>query len=324
MQLKNRRVLVAGGTGLVGIQLVQQLLELGAKIRIVSLDDPSRANPEAEFIRLDLSEKSNCLKVCQGIEYVFNLLCTKGSPKIAAQYPVEHMSMNKYNSCLIEAAYESGAKGFLFTSSNGVYSPTELMSEDMVWKSYPSPNDRFAGYVKRVGELYAEAYRIQYDWQTNIVRPANIYGPFDNFDSVNAMVVPSLIKRAVNGENPFIVWGDGSAKRDFIHAKDVARGMILVAQENPGQPVNLGSGVGTSIRELVETVIANIAKTPKVIFDTTQPTGDAQRVLDISRAKSLGFDPQVTLTDGVRETMEWYRHHKDQPSGRYDIFDKFN
>lgn len=324
MQLKNRRVLVAGGTGLVGIQLVQQLLELGAKIRIASLDDPSRANPEAEFIRLDLSEKSNCLRVCQGIEYVFNLLCTKGSPKIAAQYPVEHMSMNKYNSCLIEAAYESGAEGFLFTSSNGVYSPTELMSEDMVWKSYPSPNDRFAGYVKRVGELYADAYRIQYCWQTNIVRPANIYGPFDNFDSVNAMVVPSLIKRAVNGENPFVVWGDGNAKRDFIHAKDVARGMILVAQENPGQPVNLGSGVGTSIRELVETVIANITKTPKVIFDTTQPTGDAQRVLDIRRAKSLGFDPQITLADGIRETMEWYRRHKDQPSGRYDVFDKFN
>ena len=324
MLFKNKKVLVAGGTGLVGIQLVKQLLELGAKIRIASLDDPFRANPEAEFIRCDLSEKTNCLKVCRGMEYVFNLLCTKGSPKVAALYPVEHMSMNKYNSCLIEAAFESGAEGFLFTSSNGVYSPSELMSEDNVWESYPSPNDRFAGYVKRVGELYADAYRIQYGWQTNIVRPANIYGPFDNFDSVNAMVVPSLIKRAVSGEDPFIVWGDGSAKRDFVHTEDVARGMILVAEENPGLPVNLGSGIGTSIRELVETVIANLSQAPKVIFDTTQPTGDAQRVLDISRAKQLGYSPRVNLANGIHETLAWYRYHRNQPSGRYDVFDKFN
>lgn len=322
MFFKNKKVLVAGGTGLVGIQLVKLLLDQAAIVRIASLDDVSRANPDAEFIKANLSNKENCTKVCQKVDYVFNLLCVKGSPAVTSKYPVEFLTMNDYNSLLMQTAFSSGAEGFMFTSTNGVYKPTELMQEDSVWESYPSPNDKFAGYTKRMGELYAEAYRTQYGWNTNIVRPANIYGPYDNFDSINAMVVPSLIKRAVSGENPFVVWGDGSSKRDFIHSGDVARGMILVAEKNPGIPVNLGSGMGTSIRQLVEIVISNLEKKPEIVWDKSKPSGDAARVLDSTRAKNLGFVPKITIENGIKEVMNWYKNNKDLPNGRYDIFDK--
>ena len=109
----------------------------------------------------------------------------------------------------------------------------------------PSENDKFPGWAKRVGELQAEAYAIEYGWKkVSIVRPANIYGPYDNFDPANSMVVPSLIRRALAGEDPLTVWGDGSPIRDFIHAEDVARGMMLAVEKGVTEPINLGSGTG--------------------------------------------------------------------------------
>lgn len=318
----NMRVLVAGGTGMVGIQLVKQLLKLGAKVRIASLDDASRAHPEAEFKKTDLRNEQNCFDACQDMNYVFNLLCVKGSPAVASKYPVHFLSMTRYNSFLIEAAYKCGAQGYLFTSTNGVYQPAEVLHEDDVWTSYPSSNDRFAGYAKRLGELEAEGYRIQYGWDVNIVRPANIYGPYDNFDSVNAMVVPSLIKRAVSGEDPFVVWGDGQSERDFIHAKDVARGMLCVAEKNPAVPVNIGSGIGTSIKTLVNIVLSNLDRKPRLIWDLEKPSGDLRRVLDTTRALDLGFSPTINLESGIADTMRWYRDNGNKPQGRYEIFDK--
>ena len=118
--------------------------------------------------------------------------------------------------------------------------------------TYPSPNDKFAGWVKGFPELQAEAYSIEYSWNNiSIVRPANVYGPFDNFDINNAMVIPSLIKRALSESGPLIVWGDGSAVRDFIYSSDVARGMLM-AVENINTPINLGSGGGVKIKMLLK------------------------------------------------------------------------
>ena len=136
-----------------------------------------------------------------------------------------------------------------------------------------------------MGELQAEAYRIEYGWNDiYIVRPANVYGPWDNFDPNNAMVIPSLIKRAADGENPLTVWGDGSAIRDFIHARDCAQGIIQVFEQGVKEPVNLASGKGISIREIVETLVPMITPCPEIIWDTSKPSGDMRRVLDTSRA----------------------------------------
>ncbi|MBI4062693.1 MAG: NAD-dependent epimerase/dehydratase family protein [Elusimicrobia bacterium] len=319
---KGKKVLVAGGTGLIGIPLVEMLLDQGAQVRIVSLDDPSRANPKAEFEQLDLRSLDNCLKACDGMDYVMNLLCTKGSPAVTKTHPASFFTpMILFNTCLLEAARQNKVKGYLFTSTIGVYAPAEVFYEDEVWKTFPSLNDRFAGWAKRMGELQVEAYKIEYNWKNiTIVRPANVYGPYDNFDSINAMVVPSLIKRAVNCENPMVIWGDGSSERDFVHAEDVARGMLLAVERAPGQILNLGSGRGFPIKELVETIVDQLAVKPKVVWDTAKPAGDKKRIMDISRARAIGFEPQIPLAEGIRNTMDWYKKNKDQTGKRYDVF----
>ena len=321
---RDRNVLVTGGTGLIGRPLVEMLIERGARVRIVSLDDPSRAHPKAEFIKADLMHLDNCLKACQGMDFVFQLAGIKGSPAVTNKKPASFFVPTiSFSINMMEAARRSGVKKYLFTSSVGVYSPAEVFYEDDVWKTMPSQNDWFAGWAKRMAELQADAYRIEYGWDgISIVRPANVYGPYDNFDPANAMVIPSLIRRAMDGEDPFVVWGDGSAIRDFIHAKDVAAGMIQVVEKGFTQPLNLGSGVGVTIREIVEIIVGNLKNKPKVVWDTSKPSGDKKRLMDVARAKSLGIEPRVSLEEGIKETMAWYEANRQIIGQRFNVFNQ--
>ena len=318
-----KKVLVAGGTGLIGRPLVEMLLAQGAEVRIASMDDASRAHPDAEFRQQNLLSFSNCLEVCAGMDYVFNLLGVKGSPAVTNTRPASFfVPTMTLDTNLLEAARQQGVARFLFTSSIGVYSPAPLMQEDAVWSTFPSPNDRFAGWAKRMGELQCEAYRIEFGWdEIAVVRPGNTYGPLDNFEPPNAMVVPSLIRRAVEGESPFVVWGDGSAQRDFVHARDVARGMLLALEKTPPEPINLGTGEPISVKELVETVLGCLDERPEIHWDTSKPSGDALRILDITRARELlGYEPLESFAAGIRETFEWYRDNRVAATKRYDVF----
>jgi GDP-L-fucose synthase len=321
---QGKSILVTGGTGLIGRPLVELLVGMGAKVRIVSLDDPSRAHPLAEFVRADLTSFRSCLDVCDEIDYVFHLAGIKGSPAMTAIKPASFFVPTiSFNTNMMEAARQCNVKKYLFTSTIGVYAPAEIFYEDDVWKTFPSENDKFAGWAKRMGELQAEAYKIEYKWSdVHIVRPANVYGPYDNFNPGNAMVIPSLVKRALDGENPLVVWGDGSPIRDFIHARDVASGMLLVMEKGTAQPVNLGSGVGVAIREIVEIIVSNMKEKPAVIWDTTKPSGDRKRLMDISRARELGFEPMVSLEEGIKNVMQWYLENKLTVDLRYNVFER--
>ena len=319
---KDKNVLVTGGTGMIGRQLVELLIQKGAKVRIASLDDPSLAPSGTEFMRVDLTNLDNCINACNNVEFVFHLAGIKGSPKMMKEKPASYfVSSLLFTTNMMEAARRSNVKRFLFTSSVGVYGPSEIFYEDDTEKTLPSPNDLFGGWHKRTGELQAEAYKIEYGWkEISIVRPANTYGTSDNFDPANAMVIPSLIKRAMDGENPLVVWGDGTPIRDFIHAKDVARGMMLVVEKGFNLPVNLGSGKGYTIKEIVDIIVNNLEKKPKIVWDTSKPSGDKKRLMDISRAKSLGWEPIISLEAGIKDTMEWYKNNKNIVNKRFNVF----
>ena len=214
---------------------------------------------------------------------------------------------------MMEAARRTEVEGYLFTSSIGVYEPADVLHEDDVWRTFPSQNDRFAGWAKRMGELQAEAYRIEYGWQkVSIVRPANVYGPYDNFNSENAMVIPSLIRRAMSGENPLVVWGDGTPTREFLYVDNAAEGIVLAAERyDDPTPVNLGSGVEITIRDLVEMIRNAVGFEGSVEWDTTKPNGQPSRWLDVSRAKqSFGFEALVSLDEGIQRTVRSYRTEK--------------
>jgi GDP-L-fucose synthase len=320
---RDKKVLVTGGTGMIGRQLVDLLVDRGAKVYVVSLDPP-RGLPDKVMYKLaDLTDFSACQEVCDGMDYVFNLVGVKGSPKMCKEQPADFMvPMLQFNTNMMEAARRAGVKWYLYTSSVGVYHPAEVFKEDDVWSTFPSDNDRFAGWAKRIGELQAEAYSIQYGWDcVSIVRPANVYGPYDNFDPENAMVIPSLIRKAFENDT-LEVWGDGSPIRDFIHSRDVALGMIHMVDNKVTKPVNLGSGEGIAIKEIVDIVVDKCPKNLQVVWDTTKPAGDKRRILDSTRAKEVGFETTISLADGIQETIDWFEENRSLIDDRHNAFRK--
>lgn len=315
---KGKKILVTGGTGLIGRQLLPMLVEAGAEVTAAGLDELIHPIP-CPYIMTDLREFENCLWHCEGQDIVFQLAGIKGSPWATKNKPASFFVPTlQFSTNIMEAARLVNVEWYLNTSSVGVYGPAEIFKEDQAWEGMPSTHDKFAGWAKRIGEMQAEAYKIEYGWdRVSIVRPANVFGSWDSFNDDSAMVIPSLIKRVCNGENPLRAWGDGSPIRDFIHAKDCARGMMLMVEKQVTEPVNLGSGTGVTIKELAET-IARIGGTT-VQWDISKPNGDACRLMDTIRAKSYGFECQVSLEEGLRETFEFYKKYGEN-FGRYNVF----
>lgn len=318
-----KKVLVTGGTGMIGRPLVGLLLDRGAKVRVTSMDSGENLPPEVEFSRLDLTLWENCKTACRGIDIVFHLSGIKGGVGVGRAQAAKFLEVNSLmNFHMLKAAYEAGAGRYLFTSSVGVYPDTDIFREGEVWDKPPHRSDWYGAWSKRMGELQCEAYLEQYQYKTCIVRPATIYGPFDNFDPKTAMVAPALIHRVVSGEDPLVVWGDGSAQRDFIYSEDCARGMMMVMENYyECDPINLGSGVPVTIKQVVDVIVKLAPKPPKVVWDTSKPTGNKIRLMDMSKAKEkAGFKAQISLEEGIRRTMEWYLKNKEYQAKRFKVF----
>ncbi len=320
--LVNKKVLVTGGTGMIGRYLVDRLVEKGCRVTVVSLDDPAGLPTGVNFKKLDLTSFENCLKAVEGQEYVFNLIGIKGSPKMSREKPAKFMvPMLMFNTNMMEAAMREGVEWYLYTSSVGVYHPAPVFKEDDVWKTFPSENDKYPGWSKRIGELQAGAYAVQNGKNNiSIARPANVYGKWDNFDPNNAMVIPSLINRIASGESPLVCWGDGAPIRDFIYADDCAAAMIKLVENGVTEPVNLGSGTGITIKELAETIRDIYDKNVDIVWDTSKPKGDAKRIMDTSRAESHGIKNKTSLYEGLKETVDWFAENRDLYKTRNNYF----
>ena len=224
------------------------------------------------------------------------------------------------NTNILEAAMRTNIAKCLYTSSIGAYSLAEIFVEKENDFAKP-PMDMYPGWAKRMAELQIQAYIKQYQVQNfSIVRPSNIYGPGDNFDPENAMVIPSLMAKIAKGDSPVTVWGDGSAERDFLHSRDAAIGIILACVKGTqGMPINLGCGYGISIRTLVETLQSFIDFEP--FFDGSKPSGFPRRIMDMSLAKKMiGFEPQISLSEGLKETWNWYRQNNTEHAHKKNYF----
>ena len=322
MNLKGKKVLVTGGTGLIGQQLIKLLKQEEANIRIVSLDNNSLVPSDTEFMQLDLMNFDNCKKACEVVDVVFNLIGIKTSPKIIKEKPANiFVSYLRFNTNIIEAARQSNVQWFLYVSTIGVYSPSDIMSEDDLWNGFPSKHDWYGGWAKRMGEMQLETYKIQYGLKNySIIRPANVYGPYDDF-SETSMVIPSLIKRIYKKEDPFEVWGDGSSIRDFIYSEDVANAMLYAVKNEINEPLNVGSGKGVSIKELVDTIIDIADYKPEIKWDINKPSGDKQRILNTERLNNHGFIPKINLKEGLIRTYNWYKDNAQSiEDKRYNVF----
>jgi len=318
----NKNILVTGGTGLIGRQVVDILCKAGAKVTIVSLDT-IKIN-SAEHLIGDLTDFNFCKDVTKGIDFVFHLAGVKGSADISEKKIASHFVPTlMMNTNMLEACRINDIEKIVYTSSIGAYANTDIFKEsEYCLDSLPMD---FAGWSKRMAELQIHAYRKQYGLNNfAIVRPCNVYGPGDNFDPDNAMVIPSLMYRIFNSfMEPVQIWGDGSAIRDFAYSRDVAEGIILAlnygTDRAPGGFVNLGSGRGCSIKDLVETLHSFIDF--EYEFDATKSSGYPKRVMDITLAKELiYYNPKTSLLDGLRKTWDWFMTHKEEYLQRHNYF----
>jgi GDP-L-fucose synthase len=316
---EGKKCLVTGGTGLIGRQVVKILCDAGADVVSVSLDT-IEPDDRATYAYADLTDFKECKWLTKDKDYVFHVAGIKGSVKVTKEKPASFfVPLLMMNTNMLEACRLNNVEKVVYTSSVGAYSSAEVFKEDENLTG--EPMDMFPGWAKRMAEKQVEAYAIQYGMKNiAIVRPANIYGPGDNFDPENAMVIPTLMQRIYNEENPVVIWGDGSAIRDFAYSVDVAEGIIqALYYGTDGKFVNLGSGTGVSIKELVEALNSFLYFNYE--FDTTKPPGFPRRVMDISLAKEkIGYEPSTPLEDGLKATWEWFVDNADEYKNRKNYF----
>ncbi|WP_075484586.1 NAD-dependent epimerase/dehydratase family protein [Candidatus Pelagibacter communis] len=318
---ENKKVLVTGGTGLIGRFVVNKLCELNADVTVVSLDE-LKLNNKAIYIKGDLTDFEFCKKISKNIDFAFHISGVKGSVKVTIEKPSSFfVPLIMMNTNFLEACRLNKVKRLVYTSSIGAYSSREIFIEDEEDNSKP-PMDMYPGWAKRMAEMQILAYKKQYNLNNFFaVRPCNVYGPGDNFDPENAMVIPTLMNRIFKKEDPVVIWGDGSAIRDFAYAEDVADGIILTLIKGTGKFdfLNLGSGNGYSIKKLVET-LCEIHKF-NYKFDTSKDSGFPRRIMNIDNAKKiLGFNPKYSLKKGLEETWSWYINNSSQTKKRHNYF----
>jgi len=289
--MTNKSALVIGANGMVGTALMRALGRSKTYFKIKGVD-----------IETDMTIKSNT-EIIKDYDHIYHLAGKKGSPQTARERPADYLPMLQFDANIIEAVGKYKPEWFLYTSSIGVYPPMEVYEEDKVWHEVPSENDKIPGYIKRMGELGCYAIRATYGYENiSIVRPANIYGPNDNFGK-NSMVIPSLIKKGYE-DDVINVWGDGSPTRDFIYCEDVAKGMLHMVENKVNDTVNLGSGEGVKISDIANTIGKYFDK--EVKYDKSKPNGDMKRLMSMKRANDYGFKPTTSLDDGIRKTIDWY------------------
>ena len=289
--MTNKSALVIGANGMVGTALMKALGRSKTYFKIKGVD-----------IETDMTIKSNT-EIIKDYDHIYHLAGKKGSPQTAKERPADYLPMLQFDANIIEAVGKYKPEWFLYTSSIGVYPPMEVYEEDKVWHEVPSENDKIPGYIKRMGELGCYAIRATYGYENiSIVRPANIYGPNDNFGK-NSMVIPALIKKG-HEDDVINVWGDGSPTRDFIYCEDVARGMLHMVENKVNDTVNLGSGEGVKISDIANTIGRHFDK--EVKYDKSKPNGDMKRLMSMKRANDYGFKPTTSLDGGIQKTIDWY------------------
>jgi GDP-L-fucose synthase len=300
----DKRVLVTGGTGFLGTHLVTQL----KKLQPLELRVPN----SSEY---DLRNQKDCQKAVRGVDVVIHLAANVGGIGYNQEFPgtlfYDNLLMGVF---LMEEARKAGVKKFVAVGTVCAYpkfTPVPFREEDL-WNGYPEETNAPYGLAKKMMLVQAQAYRQQYGFDAIFVLPVNMYGPGDNFDPGSSHVMPALIKKFVEakeqGKKEVIVWGTGTPTREFLYVEDAARALILAAEKYDGaDPVNIGSGVEISIKELAHTIAKIVGFEGKVVFDTSKPDGQPRRLLDVSKAKNeFGFGAQEKFEDGLQKTISWY------------------
>jgi GDP-L-fucose synthase len=302
-----KRVLITGGAGFLGAFVVEKLRQRGCKDIFV----PRRKD-------YDLVEMGAVKRIHKDTQpnMVIHLAARVGGIGANQANPGKFFYDNlMMGAQLMEVGRQAGVEKFVTISTICAYpkfTPVPFKEEDL-WNGYPEETNAPYGLAKKMLLVQSQAYRQQYGFNSIVLFPVNLYGPRDNFDLQTSHVIPALIRKCLEakrrGPSNIEVWGDGSPTREFLYVEDAAEGICLAAERyDSSEPVNLGSGMEISIKDLVHTIKRMTGFTGEIIWDTTKPNGQPRRSLDTSRAeKHFGFRAKTSFEEGLRRTIEWYR-----------------
>ena len=309
-------VLVAGGAGFIASNLILRLKEEGACVRASIHNKPMQIPVDGiEIVHTDLSELDACRKAVEDINCLFHCAANTSGAAVMATTPLVHVTPNVVmNAHLLEAAYEEGVKKFVFISSGAAYPPTgehpvaeeEMFDADPVDVYYP------VAWMKRYTEILCRTYatKIAAPMSTLVIRPSNIYGPYDKFDFATSHVTAALIRRVVERQNPLEVWGTGQDVRDLIYITDFLDGLMLAVKKcDFYDEINICSGIGVTIMEILQTALeVDRFDDADIRLDAEKPSTIPVRLMDGSRARDLlNFRAKVGLAEGLDHTIQWYR-----------------
>ena len=314
-----KNVLVAGGTGFVGVNLIQRMLALGAKVRAtIHRKPPVIKDDRIEYVTCDLLSMEDCkkvVKVVADMDYVFMAAANTSGAAVIAATPLVHVTPNIImNAQLLEAAYFGRVKKFIFLSSNAAYPPSadRYVREEEMFDGDPYPVYFGVAWMKRYTEILCRMYseKLKPTMPTVVVRPSNIYGPYDDFEPATSHVMAATIRKVVERQNPLKVWGTGDDVRDLIYVDDFIEALVLAAEKmKTYDPVNLGLGKGYSIKQLLGMLLEiEGCHDLKIEYDTSKPSMIPIRLIDVSKAeRQLGFRARTDVREGMIRTIEWYK-----------------
>lgn len=307
-------VFVAGGTGMIGRHVVDELLQLGARVRIVVHRRPSPFRG-VETLAGDLRDAETCRRAARGCRFVIHAAGVTGGLKSLTLDPFATFADNvRLNTNLLEAARIEGVERFAFISNTSVYrdTPEPVREEDCWGDRQGAWEENHTGAVKRLGELQCRLTARHSPLRIAIVRGGNGYGPGDNFSAETSHVVAALVRKVVDGPRPLALWGSGETLRDFTHARDIARGALhMLEQHAESDPVHVATGRSVSVNEVAGLLLRIVGdEKAAIVHDLSAPEGPRAKRIDVSKMKSLGFEPRIPIEEGLRETVEWYRSHR--------------
>jgi GDP-L-fucose synthase len=297
----NSKIYVAGNTGLVGSAIVR-MLHMKGYTNILSTPsshwDLRRQDDVERFFRINEPE------------YVYLAAAKVGGIGANSNYPAPFIYDNlMIQSNIIDAARKFGVKKLLFLGSSCIY---PKMCEQPIKEEYlmtgplEPTNDAYA-IAKIAGIKMCQAYRKQYGFNAISLMPTNLYGPKDNFDLESSHVLPAMIRKFHEAKDRVVLWGDGSARREFLHVDDLAEACFTAMRHyNDPEPINVGTGEDITIKELANIISDVVGFSGDVEWDTTKPNGTPRKVLDVSKIKTLGWEPKIPLSEGIDNTYYWY------------------
>lgn len=306
INLSEKRILVTGGAGFLGRQVVDQLLIAGANRDKITIPRSTEC---------DLRVLENCQRAVFQQNIVIHLAAHVGGIGLNREKPAELFYDNlMMGTQLIHAAYEAGVEKFVCVGTICAYpkfTPVPFKEEDL-WNGYPEETNAPYGIAKKALLVQLQSYRQQYGFQGIYLLPVNLYGPEDNFDPRSSHVIPALIhkvkKAQQNGDRKISVWGDGSPTREFLYSTDAARGIVMATQSyNEPLAVNLGTNFEISIRDLVQMICKLMNFEGEIVWETDKPNGQPRRCLDTTLAQEkFGFVAQIEFKQGLKNTIDWY------------------